>query len=189
MARPRLTETRQRRDYRFSSATLQQIKEEMAAGTYASETAFVEATISRYRELEAENARLRARIEDLERKLARASRPASHLQPAPVPLLTPVLAPSGYRMHTYQIYIKHDAGRCPTLPEGFAYMDMDKSIEPRQCPIHRVFAQPCAISFLRQRVEQLKAVPGIVNIWPDKGGQTLSKDCWRWERGRWIRDD
>jgi hypothetical protein len=182
-------EHRQRRDYRFSQETLRLL----AAGrelTASTETALVEAAIAHY-------------VDFLTRKEAE-TRADSVVQPQPVPLhfagatRAHVLAtqtgqiPAPASLHhrpTYQIFLKHAPGACPALPAGLAYCDQPVSIEPRQCPIHRVFAQPCTVAFVRGRVEQLKAVAGITHIWPDKNGQTLARDCWRKEGGRWLRDD
>jgi len=139
------------------------------------------------RELE----QVRSHIQDVESKLADAHmahiRQAKQQREAVSP---PSDRPTSSRRPTYQIYLKHEPGPCPRLPEGFAYIDMDKSIEPRQCPIHRIFARPCAIAIARQHVERLKQEgPGIIQVWLDKDGYGLPRDSWRKEHGRWVRDD
>lgn len=194
---------RLRRDYRFSRATMQLI-EQGRQRTDMTETAFVEAAICHYLDFLTEKEtevgeveRLRARLQHLEQELAEASRPsrsrpasaAVQIPPAQLPPAGASMSSSATRRPTYQIYVKHAPGQCPTLPDGFAYIDLDTSIEPRQCPIHRVFAQSCTVAAVRQQVERLKTVPEISSIWPDKGGQTLARDCWRRENGHWIRDD
>ena len=203
MARPKLAQPRQRRDYRFSSATLQ-IIEQGRELTGKTETAFVEAAICHYRdflsreETEAsEVERLRARVQVLEHELVEASRP-SHSRPAPTIEYQPP-APVSVSVHTssrslptYQVSMRHEPGTGPDLPEGFDYIDGDRSKGNRRCmnPIHRVFAQPCTVTSARKQVERLQEVAGIVRIWiEDKKGQPLSRDSWRKENGRWVRDD
>lgn len=192
---------RQRRDYRFSPTTIQLI-EQGQQRTDMRETAFVEAAIQHYAEFLAgegtvaqEVEQLRTRVQHLERELeaARLPRVQSALGGRQRSISPAVVAasasPSSSHRSPYQIYVKHIPGQCPRLPEEFAYIDLDTSIEPRQCPIHRVFAQSCTVAAVRQQVERLKTVPEISSIWPDKGGQTLARDCWRRENGHWIRDD
>lgn len=188
---------RQRRDYRFAPTTLRSIEQGRRL-IDMTETAFVEAAIQHYvdflRNGADETEQWQARAQDLERKLVaeqttqtrRVAQPSSN---ARLPSEAPGTSPSRHKP-TYQIYLKHAPGSCPHLPEEFAYLDLHQSIEPRQCPIHRVFAHPCAIAIARERVERIKReVPGIVQIWLDKGGYSLPRDCWRKEDGRWIRDD
>ncbi|MGB8346599.1 MAG: hypothetical protein WCD86_17060 [Ktedonobacteraceae bacterium] len=203
-SRKSAAELRQRRDYRFSPATLHQIEQGRQL-VNATETAFLEEAIGYYvdfltnkeadiREME----QIHAHIQELERQLAEAHtvqqfpqfRQAIRQQePVPPSSDAPASSPLP-RRPTYQIYFKHEQGPCPHLPEGFAYIDMHKSIDPRQCPIHRVFARPCAIAIARERVEQIKReVPEIIQVWLDKDGYGLPRDSWRKEHGRWIRDD
>jgi hypothetical protein len=194
------TELRQRRDYRFSPATLHQIEQGRQL-VNATETAFLEEAIRYYTNKEAdvrEMEQIRARVQELERQLAEAhtvqqfppSRQAIRQQEPVSPSSdAPASSPSPRRRPTYQIYLKHEQGPCPHLPEGFAYIDLPKSIEERQCPIHRIFARPCAIAIARERVEQIKReVPNIIQVWLDKDGYDLPRDSWRKEHGRWIRD-
>lgn len=197
-------ELRQRRNYRFSPATLHQIEQGRQLA-HVTETAFIEEAIGYYvefltnKEADArEMEQIRDRVQELERQLAEAymvqqfpqSRPTIRQREAAPPSSdAPASSPSA-RRSMYQIYLKHEPGPCPRLPEGFAYIDMDKSIEPRQCPIHRVFARSCAIAIARQRLEDLKgSVAGITQIWLDKDGYNLPRDAWRKEHGRWTRDD
>lgn len=197
------SELRQRRDYRFLPSTLRQIEYGRQL-TETSETAFVEAAVAHYaRFLEGametpEVEQLRSRVRDLEEKLAEAQAVAAEPKAADVAQWEPVApAPtqpvpsSSARLPTYQIYLKHEPGSHPRLPEGeFAYIDLPTSIEPRQCPIHRVFVRSCAIAVARLRVEQLKhEVSGITHLWLEKNGETLAKDSWHKERGRWVRND
>jgi hypothetical protein len=193
---------RQRRDYRFSPATMQKIEQGRQI-TSKTETAFVEDAIQHYHEFllggdeASEVERLRAHIQLLEGELAEASRP-SHSRPVPViehQPPAPVAATSSSRMRqpVYQIYMRHEPGPCPDLPEGFDYIDgdSDKDLKKRRCTIpHRVFAQPCKIEAARRRVEQLQGVANITRVWVEDGkGKPLSRDSWRRENGRWVRED
>jgi|GEM_PF-2305797 len=193
-------ELRQRRDYRLKPSTLHQIEQGRQLAQL-SETAFVEAAIAHYSGFLTEETHeldhLQTRIQDLERHLAEAQaarvqrpeRARDRREPVGLAPARPVPSSSA-RRPTYQMFLKHEPGPCPHLPEEFAYLDLDRSIEPRQCPIHRVFARPCAIAIARQQVERLKReVPGIVLVWLDKGGDALATDSWRKEHGRWVRDD
>lgn len=198
------TELRQRRDYRFSPATLHQIEQGRQL-VHATETAFIEEAIGYYVDFLAnkeadvrEMEQIRARVQELERQLAevhtvqqfpRSLHAIRQKEPVPPSSDAPASSLLPHRP-TYQIYLKHERGPCPHLPEGFAYIDLPKDIEERQCPIHRVFARPCAIAIARERIEQIKReVPDIIQVWLDKDGYGLPRDSWRKEHGRWIRDD
>jgi hypothetical protein len=129
--------------------------------------------------------------EQVEAHAAQPAQPSALPAPAPVP--APASAPTqSLRQPVYQIYVKHEPGACPALPEGFSYIDDDKSIGRRACPkqVHRVFAQPIGIEAARRRVKQLQEVVGVVRVWiEDRKGQPLSRDSWHKENGRWVRDN
>lgn len=209
------TERRQRKDYRFSPAALRQIEQgRLLAHTTA--TAFVEAAVGHYidflvgaadmREIElphahslplAEHRQAGTRAELSRQPIMRKQSGAPSAGPLRKsgtknnvkPAATPA-APPSLRQPFYQIFARHEPGPHPSLPEGFAYDDLPKSIQPEQCPIHRVFARPCAIAVARQQVEQLKHVPGIIAIWlRDRSGRVLPRDTWQKEDGRWVRND
>lgn len=194
-------ERRLRRDYRFSPTTLQ-IIEQGRQRAAMSETAFVEAAIQHYHEFlvrgEAEShelEQLRARARRLEEELVEVSRPRpaptiERQLPPPLPVAATSLSSS--RQPVYQIYLRHAPGVCPDLPEGFDYIDGDRSKGNRRCmnPTHRVFTQPCTVASARRRAEQLQEVAGVVHIWiADRKGDTLSRDSWRKENGRWVKSD
>jgi hypothetical protein len=116
-------------------------------------------------------------------------------KPEPEPVSRPAPAPgpaptANLRQPVYQIYLKHAPGTCPALPEGFSYIDGDKSTGRRPCAnqIHRVFAQPIGIEVARRRAGQLLDVTGVTRVWIEdrKGGQ---KDSWSKEAERWLRDE
>jgi hypothetical protein len=183
MGRPRLPETRKRRDYRFSPATLRLIEQGRKISGQT-ETAFVEAAIARYLDFLAEK---EVEASDLERQPL-AFPGVTREQVAALAEASPV---SSSQKPVYQIYVKHEPGACPDLPEGFDYIDRDRSAKRRcEYSLHRVFAQPVGIEAARRRVKQLQAVAGVVRVWiEDRKGQPLPRDCWRRENGRWLRDD
>jgi hypothetical protein len=195
------TEKRQRKDYRFSPATLRQIEQGRRLTHTPDETAFVEAAIQHYvRSLASqEEMHVLAHPPTQDQAATQVTAPVVQKQPrqpierkrplASSPAPSPTL-PSSLRQPVYQIFLKHEPGPHPSLPLGFAYMDQHPTIQPEQCPIHRVFAQPCAVAIARQRVEQLKATPSIISLWIlDRTGKVLPKDSWQKKDGRWTRND
>jgi len=192
-------ERRQRRDYRFSPTTLRLLEEGQRL-LPVTETALVEAAIQHYMTFLAAQGVAHAqqvshsRLQDAVSKPNVAQHEVQHERQPTQPTkaaLPPASAPiSSSRLPTYQIFVKHEPGACPRLPEEFAYLDLPKSIQPEQCPTHRVFARPCSITVARQRVEQLKQeVTGITHIWLDKGGVGLPKDSWQKKDGQWVSKD
>jgi hypothetical protein len=204
MGRPRKAESELRRQitYRFSPETLKIINQ--ISGT--TKTAFIEAAIKHYHEfLTASEPEPEPEIKlapavpepvpEPTRKL-RAYRIGSE-NPVPLPAAVPDSAPvpaptSSLRQPIYQIYIRHEPGTCPTLPEGFSYIDHDKSTGRRACPnekqIHRVFAQPIGIEVARRRAEQLQAVASITRVWIEDRTGNL-RNSWQKENGCWVRDN
>jgi hypothetical protein len=195
-------ERRQRRDYRFSPTTLRLLEEGQRL-LPVTETALVEAAIQHYltflttqevahAQQEKEYSPIQYGVSKptvAQHEAQREQQPTSSKPPALPPAPTSS-ATSSSRLPTYQIFVKHEPGTCPPLPEAFAYLDLPRSIQPEQCPIHRVFARPCSITVARQRVEQLKQeVAGITHIWLDKGGVGLPKDSWQKKHGQWVSND
>lgn len=184
---------RQRRDYRFSPATMQLIEQGRQRAAM-SETAFVEAAIQHYsRVLESsfspalienvssptENSGTKNTVTQRVTSRKEAGKPET---PATVPA-----APQSLRQPVYQIYLRHAPDACPDLPEGFDYIDGDRSKGNRRCmhPVHRVYAQPCVIKAAQQRAEALLERAGILSVWiEDRSGE----HSWKKENGRWQRN-
>jgi hypothetical protein len=59
----------------------------------------------------------------------------------------------------------------------------------QHCPVHLVFAAPCAIDQARLRIEVLKRVPGIARIWLTKDGYGTPQDDWSKSASVWRRTE
>lgn len=193
---------RVRRDYRFSPETLDRIAQGRALKSdELDETAFVEQAIAHYAahlegsvqnqmQISQEVIRLQAQIADLERNLARTQQALRQAEAK-----TRLQAPSqpnpstrpGPRKPLYQILIKHGSGPCPSLPDGYGFLYTQE--KEYHCPVHLVFAAPCAIDQARRRIEVLKRVPNLVRIWLTKDGYDVPQDNWSKGTSLWLRTD
>ncbi|HEY6411403.1 MAG TPA: hypothetical protein VIY29_28420, partial [Ktedonobacteraceae bacterium] len=182
---------RVRRDYRFAQGTLDALVQGRVLGSDApDETAFVEQAIVHYTAFLAgqvqanqEVARLQSRVRDLERDLARTQQEL-HLAEAKKKPQPALAARPGPRKPLYQILIKHHAGPCPLLPDGYGFLYTQEN-DDHQCPTHLVFAAPCPIDQARRRIEVLKRVPGLVRIWLTKDGYGVALDDWSKGTSTW----
>ncbi len=206
---------RQRKDHRFSPATLHQIEQGRALLAQANEqhktpneTAFLEMAIAHYVAFLAESpqevtanqemtGRLQAKVRNLEHELrsTRVSLRLTEERLAAALLTTPAKPKYMDVSKAYQIYIVHAGNEHPQLPDGLQYAPEDPpEIGYYHCPTHEVFQQICPIARVRRELERLKNVPGLSKIWIAKNGRRLergageSTDSWTWENGRWDKD-
>jgi hypothetical protein len=190
---------RTRRDYRFSQETLKQITQgRTLADGVPNETAFVEQAIAHYTtfledsiQVKQEVAHLRAWVHDLERELAHTQqelrRAEAKTQIQKAPTQPNPSSRSSPLKPLYQILIKHAPGDCPLLPDGYGFLYTQE--KEHSCPVHLVFAAPCAIDQARRRIEVLKRVPGLVRIWLTKDGYGVSLDDWSKGTSVWQRTE
>ena len=205
---------RQRKDYRFSPTALREIAQGRALLAAANEnhevpkeTAFLEAAITHYVAFLAGNThqemeRLQAQITDLERALDSAEIALNQAQAEtrllkkkpqhqPIEPAKPVAYADLHK--AYGISMIHADKTCPTLPDGFQYINKPES--GQQCPVHEVFSLVCPVARARREVERLKTVPGITRIWLTKGGYELTSgaghptDRWSKKGGVWSKEE
>ena len=184
-------ERRQRKDYRFSPATLHQIEQGRQLAPTPDETAFVEAAIEHYVSALTGKGKTHelAQPPIQDQPGASAITPLAQKQPGqPLDRKQPPAPPRAIipslRQPVYQIFLKHELGSHPHLPEGFDYIEQD------ECPTHLVSLQPGKLDAARDRAIQLQTVPGILSIWIlDRKGNAVGRGSWRKEQGRWIRND
>ncbi len=191
---------RQRKDYRLSPGALVQIEQGQALASSENETAFLELAIAHYvaflvgnvqqqesdtKELE----QLRAQVRDLEHALSTtqiALRRAQDMLARGKE--TPFREQAKYigLRNAYQIYVRHELGACPALPDGFSYTNLHGL--PHQCPVHEVFSEVCLVDHARRELEKLKKVQGITRIWLAKNGHPLERDDWEKKGDAWIKN-
>lgn len=182
------------RDYRFLQETLGHIAHGRELKSEdLDETAFIEQAIAHYTaflasevQVNQEVERLQTQVQDLEHDLVRTQQAlrlaeAKTKQPSqPVPH-----AHSTARKPIYQIFVRHDPGACPALPDGYDFLYVQEN--EHRCPAHQVFAAACPIDQGRRRIEALKQVPGLSRIWLTKNGYGTPQDDWQRKDGAWQR--
>lgn len=185
---------RARRDYRFSQEIIGHIAyRRTLTSEEFNETAFVEQAIAHYTaflagevQMSQEMERLQAQVLDLERNLTRVQQA---LRLAEARIKQPVQPVSSVhptaRKPIYQIFVRHDPGACPTLPDGYDFLYTQENEQP--CPVHQVFSSACPIDQARRRIEALKQVPGFARIWLTKNGYGTRQDDWRRKESIWQR--